>query len=312
MRVVLILAIVVSACGAIRLRGADSGDQVIIVYNTRLPESKSLADYYAQRRHVPENQIFGFALSTGEEMSRSEFEDSLQKPLAKELQAKKLWRIGSQIIAATNDQPSRVVWKVQESKIRYAVLCYGVPVRIAPAPNHKDKDEEKWPQALRRNEAAVDSELALLPRIEERPPLAGPLPNSVYTATNSAMFSPTNGLLMVARLDGPSAEIARGLVDKAIEAETNGLWGRTYFDARSVSDMGYKVGDEWIEGAAAICHQLGFETTLDTNAETFSAAFPMSQIAIYCGWYRRGCLRTVYARARRIHARRFRVSLILL
>jgi hypothetical protein len=35
---------------------------------------------------------------------------------------------------------------------------------------------------------------------------------------------PTNGILLVTRLDGPSASIARGLVDKALEAETNGLW----------------------------------------------------------------------------------------
>ena len=31
--------------------------------------------------------------------------------------------------------------------------------------------------------------------------------------------------------------------------------------------------------------QLGFETTVDDKPETFPADFPMSQIAIYCGWY---------------------------
>jgi hypothetical protein len=47
------------------------------------------------------------------------------------------------------------------------------------------------------------------------------------------------------------------------------------------------LGDEWILGAGEICRELGFETTVDKNPATFPADFPMSQIAIYCGWYDR-------------------------
>src|SRR5256885_4743292 len=35
-------------------------------------------------------------------------------------------------------QPAHPDLKVTESKIRYAVLCYGVPLRIAEDPNHKE------------------------------------------------------------------------------------------------------------------------------------------------------------------------------
>src|SRR5215831_4706579 len=63
-------------------RAANTGSEVVVIYNTKVPESKSLAEYYAARRHVPTNKIFGFALSTGDEMSRAEFRDALQKPLA--------------------------------------------------------------------------------------------------------------------------------------------------------------------------------------------------------------------------------------
>jgi tetratricopeptide (TPR) repeat protein len=115
--------------------------------------------------------------------------------------------------------------------------------------------------------------------------LSGPLPNRAYGATNTAQLNPTNGILLVARLDGPSPEIARGLVDKALEAERDGLWGRAYFDTRSTSDSGYKLGDEWILAAAQISRQIGLETTVDKNPGTFPADFPMSQIAIYAGWY---------------------------
>ncbi len=107
----------------------------------------------------------------------------------------------------------------------------------------------------------------------------------MYGATNAAAVDPTNGVLIVARLDGPSAAIARGLVDKAIEAETNGLWGRAYFDLRNTTVPGLKMGDEWIRAASEICRHLGFETVVDENEATFPAGFPMSHIALYLGWY---------------------------
>jgi tetratricopeptide (TPR) repeat protein len=98
-------------------------------------------------------------------------------------------------------------------------------------------------------------------------------------------MDPAHGLLMVARLDGPDAAIAGALVDKAMEAETNGLWGRAYFDLRGLTDGPYKKGDQWIGFAATNAISYGFETVIDNKPETFSAGFPMSQIALYAGWY---------------------------
>ena len=78
------LVLAVLACGGgLSVRAANPGDEVVIVYNTRVPESKGVAKYYAERRHVPASQIFGFPLSTSEDMSRAEFRDELQKPWRK-------------------------------------------------------------------------------------------------------------------------------------------------------------------------------------------------------------------------------------
>jgi uncharacterized protein (TIGR03790 family) len=262
------------------------GDEVVVIYNSRMPESKSVAEHYAQIRQVPENQIYGFELTTNEEMSRAEFRDSLQLPLAEKLEAGGLWVFATVNYAATNGQPARAVRKVVASKIRYAVLCYGVPLKIAPDPDIHEIVAEKMQPDLRRNEASVDSELAWLPLLNIGFPLTGPFPNWLYGATNTAMLNPTNGILLVARLDGPTAEIARGLVDKAVQAERDGLWGRAYFDARGLDRTNtYFTGDQWILGAAEISRRLGFETTVDDKPETFPADFPMSSIAIYCGWY---------------------------
>lgn len=283
-RLLSVLVVAVSSA-ALTARAANPGDEVVVVYNTRVPESKAVADYYAARRLVPTDQIFGFALSTNEDMSRMEFRDALQKPLAQALKKRKLWQIGQTIIPATTNRPGRVEWKPVKSKIRYALLCYGVPLRIEKDPNFTELGMENLRPELRRDEAAVDSELALLPLIEEKLPLAGPMRNALYGVTNSAWLQPTNGILLVTRLDGPTPGIARGLVDKALQAEADGLWGRAYFDLRNITDPAYKPGDDWIRAASEICRRVGFETVVDENPGTFPAGFPMSQIAIYIGWY---------------------------
>jgi uncharacterized protein (TIGR03790 family) len=269
------------------LAARAGGDEVVVIYNSRLPESKAVANHYAQLRQVPENQIYGFALTTNEEMSRAEFHDSLQLPLARRLESDGLWRFAPFTSAATNDRPERVIRRVAASKIRYAVLCYGVPLKISSDPELHEVVNSNQPPQFQRNEAAVDSELAWLPMIEMNLSLAGPLQNWTYGATNTASLNPTNGILLVARLDGPTAGIARGLVDKALQAERDGLWGRAYFDARGLpqSQTNYWMGDEWILGAAQISRVLGFETVVDDKPETFPASFPMSQIALYAGWY---------------------------
>jgi uncharacterized protein (TIGR03790 family) len=264
---------------------AGPGDEVVVVYNTRYPESREVAEYYAQRRQVPATQVFGFPITTNADFSRKDFRETLEQPLAAALEKAKLWRIGTVSIPATTNRPARKEKRVVQSKIRYAVLCYGVPLRVWADNELKEPQVEELRPELRRNEAAVDSELALLPIRDPRPPLSGPLHNPAYTTTNAAMLHPTNGLLMVARLDGPTAAIARGLLDKALEAETNGLWGRAYFDLRNIKDPGFRQGDDWIRGAAEICRRLGFETVVDDNPGTFPAGFPMSHIAFYMGWY---------------------------
>jgi len=271
--------------GILQVFAENDGREVVVVYNQRVPESREIADFYANERSVPESQVFGVDSSAAEEVTRAEFRDSIQKPLARFLSGSKLWRIASRTVPATNGGSGTVEWRVVESKIRYAVLCYGIPLKIAKDPNLKEEGSDKLRPELRRDEAAVDSELMLLPGYEDRPPLYGPLRNPAYGTTNRADLNPTNGVLMVARLDGPTPEIARRLVVQAKQAERDGLWGRAYFDSRSITDPGYKVGDDWINGAAELSRRLGLETVCDTNAATFPPGFPLSQVAFYLGWY---------------------------
>ncbi len=263
-----------------------AGDEVVVVYNSRMPESKAVAYHYAAMRQVPPGQIFGFELTTNEIISREDFTEQLQKPLAEKLEASKLWRFGMVNVPATNGHPASHEERVVASRIRYAALCYGVPLKIAPSSLLEEVTMKITNDQLRRNEAAVDSELAWLPLVKTKVSLTGPLANPFYGVTNRTLLNCTNGILLVSRLDGPTAEIANGLVDKAMDAESNGLWGRAYVDARGLAKTNsYFEGDQWMMTAAEICRLDGFDVAADTNAATFPATFPMSQIAIYAGWY---------------------------
>lgn len=263
------------------------GAQVVVVYNTALRESRAVADYYAQRRGVPAEQVWGFKLPTTEDIAWKDYLDALERPLLQKLESSGLWRFAP-TEAATNGpaHAQRPGERVADSRIRYLLLCYGVPLRIPHDPNLSDPGSEALRPEFQKNGAAVDSELACLPLARHWPLRTGPRHNPLYTTTNAPLLHPTNNILLVARLDGPTPDIARALVDKALEAEADGLWGRAYFDVRNVTEPGMKQGDDWIRGAAEICRRLGFETVVDTGGDTFPAGFPMSHIAFYAGWYR--------------------------
>src|SRR5215469_6036575 len=83
------------------IRAAETGDAVVVIYNPQMPGSKDVAEHYAAMRHVPTGQVFGFALTTNENISRTEFHEKLELPLVKALEAKKIWRMGPQKIPAT-------------------------------------------------------------------------------------------------------------------------------------------------------------------------------------------------------------------
>jgi uncharacterized protein (TIGR03790 family) len=286
---------------------AAPGEEVVVIYNRRLaPDSRLVAEHYAQRRGVPAGQVIGLSLPETENMTRAQYREQLERPLLQELESRHLVVFQHEIIPATTERPGDISSRPAQSKIRYVALCYGVPLRVVHDPALNEPGADKLPEPLRRDEAAVDSELALLPRSQfkrlaakgaegkdgasaaprvESFMVTGPFRNPFYGITNAALLNPTNGILLVSRLDGPSATIARELVDKAMQAETNGLWGRAYFDARGITNGSYKVGDDWIRNASQIVRRQGFETYLDDKLATLPASFPLAQVAIYAGWY---------------------------
>jgi len=267
------------------MRTAGQGSEVVVVYNRRLAESKDVADHYAKVRQVPEEQVIGLDVPTGETIGREDFRNEIQLPLVRLLETKNLVAVRPVKNGATNGAALPLTNGISQARIRYAVLCFGMPLRIAEDSQLRDTGGDNLPAEYRRNGAAVDSELACLPFLAGHMPLTGPLLNQLFASTNAGLLSLTNGLLMVTRLDGPTASIARALLDKAVEAESNGLWGRAYFDLRGLTNGAYKGGDDWLRYASEVCRHSGFETVVDSNETTFPSSFPLSQVAFYAGWY---------------------------
>jgi uncharacterized protein (TIGR03790 family) len=100
--------------------------------------------------------------------------------------------------------------------------------------------------------------------------------------------------LMTARLDGPSKEVAKRLVDDAVAVEeAGGLRGKAYFDARGIayspekkgeSGTGYEGYDQSYRDAAAVVQQAGLDTVLDDKPELFKPE-SCPDAALYSGWY---------------------------
>lgn len=260
--------------------GEDLAQHVLVVANRNVPDSVKIAMYYAEKRGVPKEQICVIECPPSESITRSDYIKTIQLPVREFMEKKGLIR--REPVIGMGDEPRTALITVA-NKIRYMVLCYGVPVNIAPDPKLTEPDIQRWPEQFRRNEAAVDSELALV--LAEYPKF-GYVPNPLYNHPNPNSREPLKiPLILVTRLDGTNAEHARSLIDRALEGERFGLVGRAYFDGRGIKSGGYAIGDEWIRKCYELTKKLGFECVLDENPEIFDEGYPMTDCVLYAGWY---------------------------
>jgi len=138
---------------------------------------------------------------------------------------------------------------------------------------------------LKRKEshAAVDSELSMILYDSY------PLHKFAANEARNRLFWNDVRVMMVSRLDGPSAKIAKELVDRAIAGEKKPVKGKAYFDQRvsygAQNPHWPALYDKSLADAAHIVRRLaGFEAVVENTAELFGAGL-CRDTAIYCGWY---------------------------
>ncbi len=111
--------------------------------------------------------------------------------------------------------------------------------------------------------------------------------NPFYTA--GGHFSANGRSFMVTRLDGPTAEIANELVERALYGEKyiTKKYGRAYIDSRGLtkSNSGYYELDKDIVDSAEYVKAAGFETTLDIFEGEFDNKC-CADALWYFGWYK--------------------------
>lgn len=246
--------------------GFDYRPVTVVVYNSSSPESRELAVYYAKKRNIDEAHLLGLKTSQEETISRTEFKNTIEAPLRAAMVDRGFWK--------TANVPKQGNLAVQTS-VRVLTLIRGLPLRIS---------EEGTPAGpLGVNAASVDSELTFAGLFDK--PINGPVGNPYFDRKEPFYQLPITPMFIVGRLDGPDKATAQRLVDDAMATEAEGLFGKAYIDLALKTDGGYKEGEAWLQAIAGRCEMKGIPTIVDSLAETLPKNYPMTDAALYFGWY---------------------------
>ncbi len=258
------------------VRAEDLAARVIVLANSDDPDSVRLARTYAERRGVPFDNIIALKMPLGEVITWPEFVLSIQQPLQDEL-LRRGWIDG--IVMDLRDEAGRRKVAMSGHRISYLVVCRGVPLRIAhdpalyrPVPPLTNRAE------FRTNGGAVDAELSLL--AQSGFPINAFVPNPLFRNDRPGGLE-QGRVVKVSRLDGPTFEQARGLIESALAAERSGLIGRAYVDTGGL----HPDGDQWLEATARELSGLGYDLDVHRPDGTMAAEDRADGAVLYFGWY---------------------------
>ena len=246
----------------------------LVVYNETDRDSVELAHFYAEKRGIPRDQIIGLKCSKSEEITRDEYDRTIAEPLRRAFTSNLWWKLR---------EPESPLGPVESNKIRFVALMRGIPLKISETKNYPG-DKVTMPGPVgNTNAAAVDSELAVLGF--RTPVISGVMNNPYFRSFSAIGDAHRPELMLVCRLDAPSAEIVRRMITDSLAAEEEGLVGMAYVDARGIKDPGYIEGDKWLFALANSARRHGSPVVLDDGPGLFPESYPMTNTALYFGWY---------------------------
>ena len=245
-------------------------DKVLVVYNTRYPESVDVANYYINKRQIPDRNLCAIDAPSGDGYylgGAAAYKQYVKMPVQNCLNA------------------------VGPDKILYIVFSYLTPDKVFDEIAYSMYGPRAIDSLVADIWASFDGNITSNPYSTTEYSAAGDYPSFVSLAQFRADH-PANRVYSVWRLDARTAAQATGLVDKAMTAEANGITGRGCFDRRYPDPLGddnnYASGDWDIQKAAEFVQSAGFPVTVDTSPQEFDPSHRCDGAAFYGGWYSYG------------------------
>jgi uncharacterized protein (TIGR03790 family) len=190
------------------------GRSVLIVVNENSSVSRSIAEYYALRRAVPQANLCAIHTTEEETISREVYNTQIVAPIARCLREKNL-----------------------VDQVLYIVTTLGTPLRI------------NGQGAIDGDLASVDSELTLLygDLKRGRPhPVKGSIPNPFYGKRDAVFAHPQFPIYLVTRLAAYDFAGVKAIIDRSLQAANKGTF---VIDQRG---PGSENADEWLGNAAIL------------------------------------------------------------
>ena len=208
-----LLPLIFSAyCLSIPALRAQGPENVLLIVNDRSAVSKTIGEYYARKRGVPQANICRIQAETAEEISRDDYDRTVALPIRRCLERRGI-----------------------VDSVLYLVTTLETPLKISGTPE------------LNGTAASVDSELALLySDIKQNKPhrLEGVIPNPFFGRENLPFKHPDFPIYLVTRLAAYDFSGVRDMIDRSMKAENK---GKFVIDAKFPIP---EEGDNWLIAAA--------------------------------------------------------------
>src|SRR5215471_12515960 len=231
-------------------------DRVLVVVNSGDSESRSVAQHYMRVRQIPAGNLCSISPGAIEYIKQGEYESRVRAPIRKCLEV------------------------VGRQKILYIVFSYHTPYVVMENERGLALDSfvaDIWDEYAAGRPGNEVSSHPYFSQAQSQGNVYAPLvPLAAYREGRGAM-----NIYSVWRLDAATAALARGLVDKALIAEAEGLSGKGCFDlqfapAETMPDYAAAAGDWDIHQSAEMARRAGFEVIEDeTRAEFGTAPAPL-------------------------------------
>jgi len=192
---------------------AQTPQNVLVVVNDDSQVSRSIGEYYAERRVIPPRNICRLHTTTDEAISRRQYDREVAAPIADCLKKNNL-----------------------AESVLYIVTTLGVPLKIPGS------------SGLSGDEASVDSELTLLySDMKDAPhPIAGSVPNPFFGHRDEKFSHPQFPIYLVTRLAAYDFDEVKGIVDRSLRAVNRGKF------VVDLAGDGNPQGEEWLLNSALL------------------------------------------------------------